>query len=1273
MEGYSKSFERSCFLRIATTLFVVLSSSSSVTLSAAEAQWIWAANTTIDTPIAVGETCLFRKPLNLKVPGKGQIEIAADDEYELYVNGRKIGSGQSARQIDEYDISDHLEVGRNIIAIRVVNTHGDKAALAARVSVLPDGTDKWYTFSSDASWRTSSDEVATWETVLHNDRLWGNASSFGELGDTVPWDQDEDVQVAEQTDQRERFQIQRGFGVQRVLDDEQVGSVIAMTFNEFGHIIVSQENGPLLLVFDRNEDGVPEFVRTYCDKVKSCQGILALNGEVFVTGDGPDGHALYRLTDVDRNGSLEKVRAIVKFKGPAGEHGAHGLQLGPDGMIYVTLGSHTHAIGKTGPGETYNDAYEGDILPRYEDPSGHAIGVKAPGGTIIRTNIDGSIVERVAGGTRNVYDLAFHSSGHMFVHDSDMEADIGTAWYRPTALFDVTEGAEFGWRTGWAKWPEHFVDRLPNLLDTGRGSPTGAISYEHYMYPVRYQNTLFLADWSEGRILNVRLKKRGSGYIADSEVFLKGQPLNVTDLDVGPDGGLYFSTGGRGTSGGVYRVVYKGEIPERMKNLGSGIAAAVRQPQIGSAWARQEIASIKRELGSEWGQLVAGVAYSDDNPPHYRVRALDLMELFGPVPNEELIMELSRSPNEAVRARAAAVMGMHPSAKTGPRLSEMLSDPDPSVQRAVCEAMLRSDKMPETVDPIFELLASDDRTLAFTARRVLEQMHLGLWRDEVLKNDDTRISVLGMLALINADPTEANAIEVLARISEMMTGFLSDADFADALRVAEVALHRGKVSPAKVTAFRDQIAEEFPAGDNRMNHSLIRLASYLGAEQVADRALAFIESDAPTEDRSLVAMCLQFLAKDWDAEQRFRILKYYENAAGQATAGSLSMYLANVTKDFAQSLSDEDVAAILEQGSVWRNAALAAIYKLPRPVDKETATTLIELDRKIVKEPQHGDVERRLRTGITAMLATCKDQSAADYLRSVWRSEPDRRSVVAMALAQDPDGENWDYLVRSLNILDDQTSGEILSALKSVAIATDDPMALRQLILLGVRAQENGQGFEGVEQLLEHWTGMQRPEGAKMSMAPWQKWFAKTYPDRPEAVLPNADDSRWDLDQLLTYLESDTGSFGDSSHGRDVFVKSRCDQCHRQGSTGKAIGPDLTSVARRFTKREILESILYPAHIVSDQYASKKVLTLDGKVLVGLVTTQSDGTLLVRDSNNRISSVEESQVDQILPSTSSIMPSGLLDDLSLKEIGDLMSYMGVIPELEIASKEDSRR
>lgn len=1295
-------------LALATVLLAHSGSASQA--GAAEAHWIWATGSSINQPVAVGQTCYFRKPINLRTPAEGQIEIAADDEYELYLNEQLIGRGKSANQLQQYDISDRLEVGRNVVAIKVKNTSGKTAALAARVSVKPDGQSKWFTFSSDPSWKATTESMAMWETVVFNDRLWGAASAYGKLGDTAPWDRSEPVaaksnastsstasskqsvavessqsapevaiaEIEKEVEQRERFQIQKGFGVQRVLDDAKVGSVLAMAFNEFGHIIVSQEGGPLLMVFDQDDDGIPETVRTYCDKVNSCQGILALNGEVYVTGEGPAGSALYRLTDADRNGSLERVKAIVKFKGQPGEHGAHGLRLGPDGMIYVVLGSYVQADAKAGPGETLIDTYEGDLLPRYEDPSGHGLGVKAPGGTVIRTNIDGSVVERVAGGIRNAYDLVFHPSGGMFVHDADMEADVDTAWFRPTALFDVTEAGEFGWRPGWAKWPSYYVDRLPDLLDTGRGSPTGSACYEHYMFPVRYHNSLFLADWSEGRILNVRLKPSGSGYVANSEVFLKGQPLNVTDLAVGPDGAMYFCTGGRGTAGGVYRVVYKGDIPDRMKNLGVGIARAIRQPQLESAWARQEVAAVKRELGDKWGQLVAGVAYSNDNPSHYRTRAMDLMQLFGPVPSQDLIIELSRAPSEAVRARAARLMGLHPGERTADRLTEMLTDSNAAVQRAACEAMLRSGQIPETTDELLPLVGDSDRTLAFVARRVLERIPTSVWRGEVLASPEIRVSIVGMLALVNADPTEETCLSVTKRSSELMAEFMSDADFVDTLRLCQVALHRGNIPPEKVNYLRDQIAGEFPAGDHRMNHEVIRLCAYLQADSVAERALEYInDSENPTVDRTLVAMCLQFISHDWTAKQRFQILKYYENTANAATTGALSMYLMAVTRDFAKSLSDEDVQAILEQGSVWRNAALAAIYKLPRPIDEKTAETLRKLDRAIAGDPRPGDLQRRLRTGIIAMLATATDDPSGAYLRKLWRNEPERRAVIAMALAQKPADENWDYLVRSLNVLDQQTADEVIRALVGVPIATDDPMALRQLILVGLRseADPDGMGKDGielVEQLLEHWTGMERPEGVKRSMKPWQKWYAKTYPDRRPAELPNTDESRWDFDQLVNYLDSPNGSVGDPVHGKLVYSKAQCASCHRKGDVGTSIGPSLASVARRLSKQEVLEATLYPAHVVSDQYASKKVLTLDGRVLVGMVSQQGDQRLEIRDSNNQVTVVEESEIDQILPSNSSIMPSGLLDDLTLTEISDLMSFLGVLPTTQIATRPDER-
>ncbi|MEM6692100.1 MAG: heme-binding protein, partial [Planctomycetota bacterium] len=471
-----------------------------------EAQWIWVSGTQSDDAVKPGETCWFRKIINLRQRGTAFVEIAADDAYEVRVNGRLVGRGSSKLEISEFEISDYLESGRNVVAVQAQNLSGNTAAIVARVSIQPDGSEKWYTFSTDATWRTTSTRQAMWDSPSLNDRTWTPATVFGPLGETAPWDREDDVKVEVAKEKTERFQIQKGFGVQRLLNDEQVGSVIAMCFDEFGHVIIAQENGPLLIAADRDEDGVPEDVRTYCEEVQSVQGILPLNGEVFVTGYGPEGNALYRLTDSDRNGSLEKIKAILKFKGNGGEHGPHGLRLGPDGMIYVSLGSYVQPIGKTGKGETLRTVYEGDLLPRLDDPGGHGLGIKAPGGTVIRTDVDGNVVERVAGGLRNVYDLAFHPDGNLFVHDADMEADVDTPWYRPTALMDVSESGEYGWRTGWAKWPEYYFDRLPNLLDTGRGSPTGIECYQHFMYPVRYHNTVFLADWSEGRILNVRLK-----------------------------------------------------------------------------------------------------------------------------------------------------------------------------------------------------------------------------------------------------------------------------------------------------------------------------------------------------------------------------------------------------------------------------------------------------------------------------------------------------------------------------------------------------------------------------------------------------------------------------------------------------------------------------------------------------------------------------------------------------------------------------------------------
>ncbi|MCC6508241.1 MAG: HEAT repeat domain-containing protein, partial [Pirellulaceae bacterium] len=1152
-------------------------------VSGREAQWIWSPEH--PRGMAPAGDCLFRKTIQVPAVEEASITITADDRYELWVNGRRIGNGQSIRQMENYDITRLLVSGKNVICVRVTNVAEGAAAVAARVLVKPKGG-SWLSYSTDKSWRSALDVTPQWQTVNFNDSRWKAAQEFGTLGETAPWDRREEV-AREETSENERFRVGPEFAVQELMSNEQTGSLVTMAFNEFGHIVAAQEGGPLLLIYDTDRDDKVDKVRPYCDLIKNVQGILPLNGEVYVTGEGEQGAGLYRLRDQDRNGSLEKADRLVAFKGPSGEHAAHGLTLGPEGMIYCILGNHTQYDGQYASSSPYRHFYEGDLVtPRMEDPGGHAAGIKAPGGSVIRTDLEGKRVEIVAGGLRNAYDLVFHTDGSLLVHDSDMEADLGTAWYRPTSLFEIVEGGEYGWRSGWAQWPSYYIDRLPTLLETGRGSPTGALCYDHYAFPQRYHGSIFLADWSEGRILSVKLQGNGAGHQAQAEVFLQGQPLNVTDMAVAKDGSIYFCTGGRGTTGGIYRVQWKGTIPASVKDLGTGIARAVRQPQPSAPWARQELATLKEELGSSWNQLIAGVAYSDDNPAKYRLRAMDLLQLFGPTLTADMLQELSQSKNELVRARSVNLMAAHkePTAVV-PRIVELVSDSDPRVQRAACEALIRLEEVPPLED-LLPLLSSDDRYLVWSARRLLERIPTGTWKEQLLSSDNQRLVIQGGLALVVAEPTPEHGRMVVDAVSRVLKGFVSDRNLNDFLRLTQVALHRTNVRPAELTEFTDQLVGEFPIGEPLLNRELFRLLTYLNAEAVIDQAIAFLQSDAELAERVHVAMHLKFFKHKWNAAERFALVKFYEESQLAEGGSSYPLYIMHAARDICQDLPLDEARIFVSEGDKWPNAALVSLYRFPDKLSESDLQLLRQLDQKIEGDGFEGDQYKRLRTGIVALLSQNGDDQSMQYLRSAWLRSPDRRQAIALGLSQQPAGENWDYLIRSLPNLESFAISEVMNALRTVDLAADDPEAFREVILHGLRMELDGSNSQPAIKLLEHWTGNEFPAPSDKNVSPmaaWQKWFATTYPDRLEAVLPSVPSgSRWNLETLVEYFNSNEGKSGSSEHGLAVYQKAKCVSCHRMGTNGKQVGPDLSAVSKRFTRKEVLEAILFPSHVISD-------------------------------------------------------------------------------------------
>src|SRR5262249_44026206 len=143
---------------------------------------------------------------------------------------------------------------------------------------------------------------------------------------------------------------------------------------------------------------------------------------------------------------------------------------------------------------------EDQLLPRMWDANGHAVGVLAPGGWVVKTDPDGKTWEVLTTGYRNAYDMAVNAEGELFVYDADMEWDMGMPWYRPTRVSHSPSGSELGWRSGSGKWPAYYPDSLPAMIDIGPGSPVGVTFGYEAKFPAKYQKALYILDWTFGTI-----------------------------------------------------------------------------------------------------------------------------------------------------------------------------------------------------------------------------------------------------------------------------------------------------------------------------------------------------------------------------------------------------------------------------------------------------------------------------------------------------------------------------------------------------------------------------------------------------------------------------------------------------------------------------------------------------------------------------------------------------------------------------------------------------
>jgi putative heme-binding domain-containing protein len=167
----------------------------------------------------------------------------------------------------------------------------------------------------------------------------------------------------------------------------------------------------------------------------------------------------------------------------------------------------------------------------------------------------------------------------------------------------------------------------------------------------------------------------------------------------------------------------------------------------------------------------------------------------------------------------------------------------------------------------------------------------------------------------------------------------------------------------------------------------------------------------------------------------------------------------------------------------------------------------------------------------------------------------------------------------------------------------------------------------------------------------WTAWFSKAYPElavrltNPDGV----DVAGWE--KRLAKID---WSAGNAERGQAVFTKASCVTCH---SGAQALGPDLSGVAGRFSRADLFTAIIQPSRDISPRYQTTMIETTEGKLYQGLIIYEAVDGLILQTGPAATVRLAGAQVASRRGTPTSLMPAGLLDPLSDREIANLYAYL----------------
>jgi putative membrane-bound dehydrogenase-like protein len=1073
--------------------------------------------------------------------------------------------------------------------------------------------------------------------------------------------------LAEQTAADLGIAAPPGFEVTLYADDDLAHDIFSMTIDSRGRVVVAGQNYVKILHDTDGDDRADQATLFSPVPASGAHGMAFDGNDLICTGDNSIG----RLRDADGDGVADGPMEVWTYlRHP--EHGANGIARGPDGWFYLVSGndagvSEEHAMLPSSP-------------------------VKQPRcGAVVRFSPDGRESEVYAHGFRNPYDLDFSAEGNLFTVDADGERDHHLPWYAPTRLFDVAQGMEHGWLlAGWQRsWnrPESFFDNVERLVEMGRGSPTGLLVYRHRQFPAKYFNGVLSACWTMGRVYFLPLARHEASFKSHAEVFLQttgDTGFAPVDLAVGPEGDLFVAIGGRGTRGGVFRVSFVGDERAPVTVSDEPLDQVLLADQPLAAWSRARWLPLAREIGAspfEAAMIDPGRSSLE------RVRAVEILtDVFDGLTAENARAAIELGDPE-LTARIAWAIGRRPASSEAMQLlADLTRLPDSRVRRAAWEAWMALPVSPADLERQPEWVAG----MTSSVRRERVAVAAALARGgsgvsygramTLLHSTIGPLDSIGMLrceALAGGPRTDgwdrwfSIGLKELARKT-------NTSDKLDAVRCMQLALGDLHVQPDQPEVYSGysgngcgklkaedrahivaHLAPFFPTDDAELNCELARLLGMLNAEHAGlleAMASQWTAGSTPHDDihylivfsrlggprpadvtrkaaRALVGLQYKMAAgrmypsRNWPLRvgECFDQLLARDPALGQAVLG-----------DSAFGLADHSLYA-------------AHMRELDRPAAARKLLAAALTSTNEDESPWTGE--------LVEVVGSLPAAESLPILREQW-TDFGLRDAIALVLARESEEIDRQRLVEALDSTQPDVivrAAEALSRLSSPATASEIAAAMRVLRQY-CAVKEHAAVRGALAGLLAHWSGqtiaVEETEGADLLAAyhSWFDWFASEHPDEAARLAAGS----MDMASWQDRLGSIDWSTGDIERGKLVFEKRACHRCH-QGS--QRLGPDLAGAAARFSREDLFTAIVDPNNDVSPLYQTHLVVTRSGRTYTGLLVYESPDGTLVQTAADTTVRVAGDDLAAVQPSRQSLMPVGLLNELTNEDLADLDVYL----------------